>query len=265
MPKFAANLSWLFTELDFMDRFAAAATAGFKGVECLFPYDHAANEIAAKLADHDLTQALINAPPGDWGGGERGLGCLPDRRQEFRSGMEKAVDYAVAIGCRRIHAMAGNTPDGIDPDELHAVYTDNLSFAAGLAGKAGIRLMIEPINRVDMPDYYLSRPDQAAAIIADVASPHLGLQFDIYHAGMEGLDIAGQIKQHFPIIGHFQVAGIPGRGEPVGGDVDYPALYHLIDELGYDGWIGCEYRPRGTTEDGLEWARDYGVRTQARL
>ncbi len=258
MPNFAANLHWLFTELDFMDRFAAASIAGFKGVECLFPYDHVASDVAAKLADHGLSQALINAPPGDWVRGERGLGCLPDRQDEFRKGLKKSVCYAEAIGCKRIHAMAGIAPDGADPERLQDVFIDNLSFAAALAGETGIRVMIEPINRIDMPGYYLSRPDQAAVIIEAVASPHLRMQFDIYHVGMEGLDISGQIERHFPVIDHFQVARIPGRGEPIGGDVDYRALFGMIDELGFQGWIGCEYRPEGRTEDGLEWIQEYG-------
>ena len=259
MPKFAANLSWLFTELDFMDRFAAAAGAGFKGVECLFPYDYAAADVASQLTEHGLEQALINASPGDWQGGERGLGCLPGRQDDFRAAIDQAVDYANRIGCRRVHVMAGLAPGDVSPAELQAIYTENLSVAADLGGAAGIRVLIEPINTVDMPGYFLSFPDQAAAIMADVASPHLAMQFDIYHAGMQGLDIAGQINRHLSLIGHFQIAGLPGRGEPIGGDIDCPALFQLIDGLGYDGWIGCEYRPRGSTEEGLAWARDYGI------
>ncbi len=259
MPKLAANLSWLFTELDYMDRFAAAAGAGFKGVECLFPYDHGAAHVAARLADHGLEQVLINAPPGDWEGGERGLGCLPGCSDDFRASMEKAVEYAVKIGCPRIHAMAGIAPVDADPAILQGVFAKNLALAADLCGQAGITVMIEPINRTDMPGYFLSHPDQAAALIAEVASPHLGLQFDIYHAAMMGLDIAGHLKSHFAVIGHIQVAGFPGRGEPVAGDVDYPGVFDMIDGLGYSGWIGCEYRPLGTTLAGLSWAQSYGI------
>lgn len=264
MPKLAANLSWLFTELDFRDRFAAAAGAGFKGVECLFPYDHAAADVAALLNAHGLEQVLINAPPGDWDNGERGLGCLPGRQDDFRESLEIALTYAGKIGCTRVHAMAGIAPDGIDPKRSHDLFVENLARAAEMSGRAGIRVMIEPINTVDMPGYYLSHPDQAARLIADVASPHLGLQFDVYHAAMLGLDLAEHIKRHFPVIGHFQIAGHPGRGEPVDCDIDFQALFDLIDGLGYGGWIGCEYRPRGGTTDGLGWARSYGISPSAR-
>jgi len=265
MPKFAANLSWLFTELDFMDRFAAAAAAGFKGVECLFPYGHAAADIAAQLAHNELQQVLINAPPGDWDAGERGLGCLPGRRDDFRTAMERALDYATGIGCTRIHVMAGIAPTGADSAQLQDVLAENLAVAADLCRGTGVRVMIEPINTADMPGYFLSSPDRAAALIEAVASPHLKLQFDIYHAAMAGLDIAGQIKRHFPVIGHFQVAGMPGRGEPVEGDIEYPALFDLIDGLGYVGWIGCEYRPTGKTTNGFGWAVNYGIRSPARI
>jgi len=265
MPKFAANLSWLFTDLDFMDRFAAAAAAGFRGVECLFPYEYAAADIAAQLAHNGLRQVLINAPPGDWDAGERGLGCLPGRRDDFRAAMERALDYATGIGCTRIHVMAGITPSGADSAQVRDVFAENLAVAADLCRDTGVWVMIEPINKTDMPGYFLSSPDRAAALIDAVASPHLKLQFDIYHAAMSGLDIAGQIKRHFPAIGHFQVAGMPGRGEPVGGDIDYPALFDLIDGLGYEDWIGCEYRPTGKTMDGLGWAGMYGIRSPARI
>lgn len=263
MPKFAANLSWLFTELDFKDRFAAASDAGFNGVECLFPYDHAAAEMADLLRDNGLEQVLINAPPGDWDGGERGLGCLPGRHDDFRGSIEKALDYATGIGCTRIHAMAGVAPESVDPAKLRDQFVQNLSFAADLCGRAGVRVLIEPINRTDMPGYFLCHPDQAAAIISDVASPYLALQFDIYHVAMMGLEIADHIKRHLPVVAHFQIAGMPGRNEPVDGDIDYPALFDLIDDLEYDGWIGCEYRPRGTTLDGLGWARGHGLRPPA--
>ena len=265
MPKLAANISWLFTELDFTDRFTAAADVGFKAVECLFPYEYASADMATRLKDNGLEQALINAPPGNWQDGERGLGCLPGRAKDFRDSIEKAIDYAVKIDCKRIHAMAGIAPVDADPVELQGVFVENLTHAASLCGQAGVRVMIEPINTIDMPGYYLSHPEQAAAIIADVSSPYLGLQFDIYHAAMSGLDIAGQIKRHFPIIGHFQVAGMPGRGEPVDCDVNFSALFELIDGLGYSDWIGCEYRPVGTSEEGLGWAQDYGINSPARI
>jgi len=186
MPKFAANLSWLFTDLDFKDRFAAAADAGFKGVECLFPYDHAAAEVAELLHESGLEQILINAPPGDWDGGERGLGCLPGRHDDFRISIEKALRYAKSIGCTRIHAMAGVAPGDVDPAKLRDQFVENLAFAADICGQAGVRVLIEPINTTDMPGYFLCHPDQAAMIISEVASAHLALQFDIYHIAMMG-------------------------------------------------------------------------------
>ena len=248
MLKFAANLSWLFTELDFGDRFAAAAGAGFGGAD-----------VAERLTENSLELVLINAPPGDWGAGERGMGCLPGHRDEFRAALLMALDYASQTGCKRIHVMAGITPPDTDPAELQEIFTENLAVAAKMCGEAGVRVMIEPINSTDMPGYYLSSPDQAAALIDAVASPHLGLQFDVYHAAMSGLDIVSQIKSHFSVIGHFQIAGQPGRNEPVDCNIDYPALFDLIDGLGYEDWIGCEYRPAGKTKDGLGWARDYGI------
>jgi len=263
MPKFAANLSWLFTNLDFKDRFAAAAGAGFTGVECLFPYDHAAAEVAELLHANGLEQVLINAPPGDWDSGERGIGCLPGRHDDFRRSVEQALAYAKRIECPRIHVMAGAVPDGVDPKKMQDQFIENLSFAADICGRAGVRVLIEPINTVDMPGYFLCHPDQAVAIIDEVASPHLALQFDIYHVAMMGLDIARHIKRHLPRVAHFQIAGMPGRNEPVGGDIDYPALFDLIDGLEYDGWVGCEYRPRESTLDGLGWLRDQGVKPPA--
>ena len=258
MPKLAANLSWLFSDLAFKDRFAAAASAGFKGVECLFPYEYPTGDLAALLDDHGLQQVLINAPPGDWERGERGLGCLPGRQDDFRAAIELAIDYAGALKCPRIHAMAGIAPRN---DQSRDILLENLAVAAQLCGRAGIRLLIEPINGMDMPGYYLNTPDQAAVLIERVASPHLSLQFDIYHVAMAGLDLGEQIERHFSLIDHFQIAGKPGRKEPVNCDIDTTTLFRQIDGLGYDGRIGCEYNQ---TRLGFSWARDYGIKNPAR-
>jgi len=243
LPKFAANLSWLFRELDFPERFAAAAGAGFRGVECLFPYDHDASEVAGLLKAHGLEMVLVNAPPGDWGLGERGLGSVAGREDAFRESIETAVEYAGHIGCKRVHVMAGIGGD-------RGTFTGNLAFATEACGREGIKVLIEPINPVDMPGYFLNSPATALKIIEDVASPHLGLQLDIYHTRMMGLAPADIIAGNLRVIAHMQIAGLPDRNEP---DFDYAALFARIDDLGYDGWIGCEYRPRAGTLEGLGW------------
>lgn len=252
MPNFAANISWLFTEIDFPERFQAAAEAGFEGVECLFPYDMTASDYAAHLRELGLQAVLINAPPGDWENGERGLAALAGREADFKESVLEAIEYAVAIACPRVHIMAG-VGEGAD----WTLYIDNLKWASKVCGDAGIQTLIEPINTFDMPGYFLSLPDQAAGIIAEVQSPHLALQLDVYHVACMGLDPATTIQQYSDIVGHFQIAGVPGRHEPDTGELDYPALFEVIDGLGYSGWVGCEYTPQTTTRAGLSWFKAY--------
>jgi len=257
MPKFAANLSMQFNEVDFLDRFAAVAKAGYKGVEYLFPYAYAKDELAAKLSENGLTQVLFNMPPGDWAKGERGLACLPDRVGEFQDSVGKAIDYAKALQCPRVHAMAGIRPEGVAGDKLDATYVANIKFAAAETAKAGLTLVIEPINFRDMPGFYLNYSRQALDVIAEVGAPNLKLQYDIYHMQrMEG-ELANTIKANIDLIGHMQLADTPGRHEPGTGEINYPFLFKAIDETGYDGWIGCEYVPAAGTEAGLGWFAPY--------
>lgn len=261
MPRLAANLSMMFTEVDFLDRFAAAAAAGFQGVEYLFPYAWAADDIAERLKDHGLTQALFNMPPGDWDAGERGLACLPGREADVRAGVIEALTYAEALGCERIHIMAGIAPSDADPAELEAVYVRNLRFAAAEAAKTGRIVTIEPINQIDMPGYFLSTQADARRFIglADVPNGNLKVQLDFYHCQMSEGGLARALDAQWPILGHIQIAAVPGRNEPDQGEMDVGWLLDRLDAKGYGGWVGCEYRPRGTTTDGLEWARRFGV------
>lgn len=260
MPKFAANLSLMFQEIPFLDRFEAAAAAGFEAVEFLFPYGESKKDLAARLKTASLAQVLFNLPPGDWEAGERGIAALPGREAEFRAGLESALDYAEALGCRRLHAMAGLLPDGVDPAECEAVYADNLRHAAGIAANAGVVMLIEPINGRDMPGYFLNRTAQARRIIESVGSDNLFLQYDIYHAQISEGFLAETFRANCDIIRHVQIAGVPGRHEPDDRqEINYPFLFDLLDAVGYDGWIGCEYRPRAETLDGLRWAIPYGL------
>ncbi len=252
MPKFAANLSWLFTEHDFLDRFEAAAKAGFRGIECLFPYDFNALEVRKRLADHDLQAVLINAPPGDWARGDRGLGCLNGREYEFRKSIEQAIDFALAIDCPKIHIMAG-----IGDEQALGKFVENLGIAAELCGKAGLKGLIEPINNIDMPGYFLTRYGQAVDILRSIGSPHLGMQLDLYHVVRMGGDPSEAIKVSGEAIAHFQIAGASGRHEPDDGKIDYQGIFESIDLMEYDGWIGCEYQPRTNTNDGLGWLSGY--------
>lgn len=252
MPRFAANLSTMFQEHAFPNRFAAATAAGFAGVEFLFPYDHDAALLAGRLRAHGLTQALFNLPPGDWAAGERGTAALPGREAEFRAGVERAVAYAGALGCRTLHCMAGLLPAA---DER--VYRGNLRHAARACAAAGLTLVIEPINTRDVPGYFLTRQDQARGIIEDLAEPNLRLQLDLYHCQIMEGDLARRLRGLLPVVAHVQVAGVPDRQEPDRGEVRFPFLFDLLDGLGYQGWIGCEYRPKGTTEAGLGWFAPY--------
>jgi hydroxypyruvate isomerase len=255
MPRFAANLSMLYNEHAFLDRFAAAAADGFRAVEYLFPYEHPAAELAARLKAHGLQQVLFNAPPGDWAAGERGLACLPGREDEFKRGVERALDYARALQCPRIHLMAGLAPDGADRAALHASYLANLAWAAAQA--RDIDFLIEPINTRDIPRFFLNRQDEAHAVVAAVGAPNLKVQMDLYHCQIVEGDLAKKIERYLPggRVGHLQIAGVPERHEPDIGEVHYPYLFDLIDRLGYAGWIGCEYRPRNQSSAGLAWMK----------
>ena len=257
MPKLAANLSMLWTELDFLDRFAAAAKAGFKGVEFLFPYAWPAVEIAARLEKHGLTQVLFNMPPGNWDAGERGLTCLPERKGEFQDGVGKTLDYAKTLGCRMVHCLAGLVPPGADTKALHATYVENVRFAAAEAKKAGLRLVLEPINTRDIPRYFLNTPRQGFAVLDELKIENVLLQYDIYHAQVMQGDLARTIEENLPRIGHMQLADNPGRNEPGTGEINYGFLFEHIDRIGYQGWIGCEYKPKAGTDAGLGWAKRY--------
>ena len=259
MPRFAANLSMMFQEIRFLDRFDAAARAGFKGVEFLFPYEHPPETIAERLEKNRLTLALFNTVPGDWTGGERGLAALLGREQEFRDGVDKAIVYAKASGCRILHTMAGLWPDGQDKDAGERVYIDNLRWAADRMAGEGLAAVIEPINTRDIPGYFLNYTAQALRIIERVGRPNLKLLFDLYHVQIMEGDLAtkvGALAGHYP---HVQIAGNPGRHEPDIGEIHYPYLFDLFDEIGYQGWIGCEYRPQGDILAGLGWAKRYGI------
>lgn len=263
MPRFAANLSMLYPEHDFLDRFAAARADGFDAVEYLFPYEYDAQELKRRLDDQGLTQALFNAPPGDWANGERGIASLPGRQSEFRDGIARALDYASVLGNDRFHVMAGMLPDPSQRDAHHAVYIDNLRYAAEQAKQAGITVVIEPINQRDMPGYFISRQDAGQAVCKEVGADNLLVQFDCYHCQIVEGDIESKLRRDFAGIGHIQIAGVPSRNEPNFGELNYPHLFNVIDELGYTGWIGCEYRPRGNTSEGLEWLRQWRQSTEA--
>lgn len=258
-PCFAANLSMLYTELAFLDRFAAAAHDGFAGVEYLFPYAHPAQVIAAQLHAHGLTQVLFNAPPGNWDTGERALACLPGHEQEFREGIHQALTYAAVLDCSRIHVMAGVLPAGTTSDDapLRTTYIANLQYAAAATASQGVQLMIVPINGRDMPGYYLQRQDQAHALVADIGAPNVQVQMDLYHCQISEGDLAMKLRHYLLTgrVGHIQVAGVPDRHEPDIGELHPPCLFALLDELIYSGWVGCEYRPRAGTSQGLGWLR----------
>ncbi|MBI5278673.1 MAG: hydroxypyruvate isomerase [Burkholderiales bacterium] len=256
MPKFAANLTMLFTELPFRERFAAARAAGFNAVEYLFPYDFPKEDLAALLRKHQLRQVLHNLPAGDWGGGERGIACHPQRVPEFRAGVAMAIEYALALDCPQLNCLAGKLPAGVTCEEAHATLVDNLRFAAAELAKHSIRLLVEPINHFDIPGFFLTRTDQALALIDEVGSGNLYLQYDIYHAQrMEG-ELGETLRKHLARIGHIQLADNPGRNEPGTGEINYRWLLRHIDALGWRGHIGCEYKPRTTTQEGLGWIKE---------
>ncbi len=259
MPNFAANLSFLYQDIPFLDRFEAARRSGFKAVEYLFPYDFPAETIAERLTRNGLVQALFNMPPGDWGKGERGIAALPGRESEFRDGVARALLYAEVTGCRTLHAMAGIWPQGRERAEGERVYAENLNFAADRLAAEGITLVIEPINTRDFPDYFLSTTREGMAAIERAGHSNLKLQLDLYHAQVMEGDLAHKIRDLAGQYAHVQIAGNPGRNEPDIGEIHYPFLFDLLDEVGYAGWVGCEYRPKGDTEGGLGWAKRYGI------
>jgi hydroxypyruvate isomerase len=257
MPRFNANLTLLFNELDFLDRFKAAKDAGFKGVEYLFPYAYRVQDLVERLQLNGLTQVLHNLPAGDWAGGERGIACLPDRVGEFQDGVGQAIDYAQALGCTQLNCLAGVAPAAVDPQRLCDTLVRNLQFAAARLGSAGIRLLLEPCNTRDIPGFYLRHSQQAIDIIQAVGSDNLFLQYDIYHMQVMEGDLAPTMQRHLDRIGHLQLADNPGRGEPGSGEINYPFLFAHIDRLGYRGWIGCEYKPVKGTVAGLGWIKPY--------
>ena len=257
MSKFCANLTMLWNELDFTDRFAAAARAGFKGVEYLFPYDHDKNRLAEQLRQHRLTQVLHNLPAGNWAQGERGIACHPRRVAEFQDGVGKAIEYAQALGCKQVNCLAGIRPSQVDPGLARETYIRNLQFAAPLLHDAGIKLLIEPVNTRDIPGFFLNNSKQAFDIIKAVGSDNLFLQYDIYHAQVMEGDLASTIEANLALIPHMQLADNPGRNEPGTGEINYPFLFQHIDRIGYQGWIGCEYKPKTTTDAGLGWVKPY--------
>jgi hydroxypyruvate isomerase len=257
MPHLAANLTMMYNEHSFLDRFQAAASDGFQGVEFLFPYDFAAADIRARLQDNGLTQALFNAPPGDWAAGERGIASLPGREDEFLRGLDQALAYAAQLGNRSLHVMAGLIRPDQDRAAHRAVYVRNLARAASAAASAGITVVIEPINTRDIPGFFLNRQDEAQAICAEVGAANLKVQFDCYHCQIVEGDIAVKLERDMAGIGHIQIAGVPDRHEPNLGELNYPYLFDRIDALGYAGWVGCEYRPKAGTRAGLGWAQAY--------
>ncbi|HKU96554.1 MAG TPA: 2-oxo-tetronate isomerase [Vineibacter sp.] len=259
MLKLAANLSWLYQDIPFMARFAAAAGHGFTAVEFLFPYEFAAGDIAAELKKHRLTQALFNLPPGDWNKGERGLAALPGREAEFAAALETALQYAGALDCPRIHVMSGLIATGADLALMRRTYIDNLKRAADRTAKAGVTLCLEPINRRDIPGYFLNTTTEAAAVIAAVGAPHVKIQFDLYHCQVTEGDLVRRAETLLPLIGHVQIAGNPDRNEPDIGEANHLFVLDALDRLGWDGHVGLEYRPKTTTAAGLAWARKYGI------
>ena len=257
MPRFAANLSMLYTEHSFLDRFAAAATDGFEGVECLLPYEFAPEAIASRLQAYGLEQVLFNLPPGDWTRGERGMACHPGREAEFAASVETALRYAKALGCRRLHAMSGLLPAGVTIAQARNTLVANLRAAARRVAAEGITLLIEPINHRDMPGYFLNYQQQAHDLVAEVGEPNLQVQMDFYHCQIMEGDLIRRLQRHVQGVGHVQIAGVPDRHEPDRGEVAYPAVFEALDAAGYTGWVGCEYRPAGNTRDGLGWLRPW--------
>jgi hydroxypyruvate isomerase len=255
MPQFAANLTMLFNETPFLERFERASKAGFKAVEFLFPYAFPAEEIQRQLNQHQLKLVLHNLPAGDWDAGERGIACHPDRIEEFRKGVAKAIEYAKVLGVQQLNCLAGKIPLGVDPEVVYVTFVDNLRYASAELKKANLNLLIEPINTFDIPGFYLNTTQQACEILTKVGASNLFIQYDIYHAQrMEG-ELASTIEKNLSKIAHIQLADNPGRNEPGTGEINYAYLFKFLDRLGYQGWIGCEYKPATNTEAGLGWIK----------
>ena len=257
MPRFAANLTMMYNEVDFLDRFAAAAKNGFKGVEYLFPYEYDKDQLAELLSKYELCQILHNLPAGNWAMGERGIACHPDRVGEFQDGVGTAIEYALALNCRQLNCLAGITPKNVASDTVRATFVDNLKFAGSMLDKVGIKLLIEPINTVDIPGFHLTRTLEGRSIINEVGLSNLFLQYDIYHMQIMEGDLARTIESNLDVIRHMQIADNPGRHEPGTGEIYYPFLFDFIDNIDYEGWIGCEYQPSAETENGLGWIKRY--------
>jgi hydroxypyruvate isomerase len=256
MLRFAANLSFLYGENTFPDRFAAAARDGFTAVEYLFPYEYPARQVASWLQTHGLAQVLFNAPPGNWAAGDRGIARLAGREAEFRAAVQTALEYAQILSCPRVHVMAGLQSSGMERAAMRSTFVTNLAWAVKQAAPLGIELLIEPINTRDMPGYFLNRQDEAHAIVDEIGSPALKVQMDLYHCQIVEGDVSMKLRKYLGRnVGHLQVASVPGRNEPDQGELSYEYLFGLIEELGYDGWIGCEYRPKAGTSEGLGWLR----------
>ena len=257
MPRFAANLSMMFNEVDFLDRFAAARQAGFAGVEYISPYEYEPATLADLLKSNGLSQVLFNLPPGNWEAGERGIACLPDRIAEFKVGIETAAEYAVALGCRQVNCLAGIAPEGAERERLRHTFVENLRYAAKRLEAAGVLLLVEAINNLDIPGFFLNTSSEALSIIEDVGSANLAFQYDIYHMQIMEGDLARTIESNLESIGHIQIADNPGRHEPGTGEINYPFLFDHLDALGYDGWVSAEYVPSVATTDSLSWMSEY--------
>lgn len=257
MPKFAANLSMLFNEVGFLDRFGAAARAGFRAVEYMSPYEHDASAVAQRLRDHGLQQVLFNMPSGDRPRGDRGIACQPARKAEFRESVQVALAYAHTIGSTYINCLAGIAPPGVERAALHATYVENLVHTCEQAVQAGVKVVIEPLNLHDFPGFFLTRTDQAAAIVAEVGAANLGIEYDVYHAQMAEGNLAATVQRFLPHIWHMQVADVPTRQEPGTGEIRFDYLFSEFDRMGYSGWIGCDYHPSANGEEHLGWVRRY--------
>lgn len=259
MPRFAANLSMMFGEVPFLQRFDAAAANGFAAVECVHPYAETPAAIRARLQDNGLAMVLFNTPAGDWAAGERGLACLPGRQAEFRAAILRALDYATALSCPLVHAMAGIAPAGVAHDTLTAIFAANMAWAIEQARGSGVVFTFEPINHRDMPGYFLNRLAQAEALVQALGPEATGVQFDVYHTQITEGDVTTRLARHLPLVRHIQIADVPARAEPGTGEIGWDHVFHRIDALGYAGWVGCEYRPAGETVAGLAWRARYGV------
>jgi len=259
MPRFAANLRYLFREVPFDDRFELAAKAGFKAVEYQYPYGKDAMTIRDRLAEFGLQFVLLNAPPGNWDADEKGIAAIPGREQEFRDSIAEAIYYATALSCPRIHVMSGVIGENLAREAALATFADNMQFAADACQNAGLRVLVEALNAVDVPVYLLNHTVQARAAMAIINRPNVDLQYDLYHGGMSGEDVLEVVRENLDVIGHMQVAGVPGRREPDRGNLDFYPVFEALDEIGYQGWIGCEYTPENGTLEGLQWASVYGL------